>query len=159
MIKPKVTFKVKGGDAYKKLLKQAGELKRMYVSVGVHDGAGEYEDGTSVVEVALWMEFGTETIPERSWLRSTLSGKESLINQWRIDLLGQFVDGKITAKKALETLGYRIRELVRAAINSNIPPPNSDETAARKRAKGLPARTLVESTLLLRSVEYKVGSK
>ncbi len=159
MIRPTVTFKVKGDRAYKDLLKRAQELKKGFVTVGVHEGAGEYASGVSVVEVALWNEFGTETAPERSFIRSTLAGSESLINQWRIELLGKVVDGTMTAAKALEALGFRLRELIKNKINSNIPPPNAESTASSKRAKGLAARTLVETTLLLRSIEFRVKRK
>lgn len=159
MITPKITFEVKGDKAHAELLKRAKELKRAFLTVGIHEDAGVYADGVSVVEVALWSEFGTETAPERSFIRSTLEERAGLINQWRIELLGKVIDGTMTVTVAMNALGFRLRELIRAKINSNVPPPNAPSVAARKRAKGLAPRTLVESGLLLRSVEYRVGAK
>lgn len=157
MIRARVSFKIKGDDAHKKLIARVKELKRSFVTVGVHDGAGEYAGrDVSVIQVALWNEFGTETIPSRPFIRSVVYGKENLINQWRVELLGKVIDGSMTTAKALEAIGFRIRELIKRQINSNMPPPNAPSTARRKRAKGVPVRTLVETTLLLRSIEYRV---
>lgn len=154
MISAKVT--VNTTDTLKKVKKTLERIKGSYVTVGVHEDAGEYEDGTSVAEVALWNEFGTERIPERSFIRSTLHENMSRINGWRQDLLSDVIEDKITLEHALDVLGFRMRELVRAKINSNIPPPNAPSTVAHKRLEGVPPRTLVETGLLARSVEYKV---
>lgn len=154
MLKAKATVTEKGTSHWEAFRKSIDQLKGAYVSVGITEN--EYEDGTSVILVALWNEFGIENIPSRPFIRSVMDGKIELINKWRKEVLGKILDGKMTVEKGLETLGFRIRELIKNQINSNMPPPNADSTAARKRAKGVAPRTLVESTLLLRSVEYKV---
>lgn len=156
MIKGVVTTTVTGDREYKAALKRISEMKGPYVSIGIHDNAGSYKDGTTVFEVALWNEFGTEHIPSRPFMRSVVYGKEDQINAWRTEVVGQIIDGKMTVEKALQTLGFRVREMIRNQINSNMPPPNAPSTAAHKRKEGLAARTLVESTLLMRSVEFKV---
>jgi hypothetical protein len=153
----KTTEKVSGG--YKKFAQQAKFLRGAYVTIGIHEDAGAYPDGTSVVQVALWDEFGTETSPERSFFRSTLDRKEGQINQWREEMIKKIVDGEMTVEKALETLGFRIREMIKNTIQSNVPPPNAPSTLDHKKREGVAPRTLMESTLLLRSVEYKVVLK
>lgn len=160
MLKPKITIKVTDKtDSLKKALKQ---FKTAYVTVGVAPGAGEYADGTSVADVALWNEFGTSKIPERSFIRSTLHEHQTQINAWRSSLVEQVLESRMTVHKALDILGFKIRELIRAKINSNIPPPNAPSTIAHKKREGVPPRTLMETGLLARSIEYKVvvgGSK
>jgi hypothetical protein len=158
----KASVKVKPSEAYKKFRKEMKKIKGSYVSVGLHEDAGEYtsEDGeatgVSVVEVGLWNEFGTEHIPARSWLRSTLYSHEGEINRWRSEVVKQIMDGKITVEHALSTIGFRLRELMRAKILSNMPPPNAPSTVAAKKRDGVAPRTLVHTGLLSRSVEFRV---
>jgi hypothetical protein len=170
VISLKIKTQEKVTPEYKTFLQNLEKIKGSYVAIGIHEGAGEYPDGPSVVEVGFWNEFGTETIPERSFIRSTIDGHEGEINSWRTQLVGQIIDGKITTEKALETLGFRIRELIRNTIKSDVPPPygtgkggaDANEIARRqeaKRAKGIAPVTLIESGLLLRSIEYKVVLK
>lgn len=154
LITPKITLKVT--DNTPKLRRLVSQLKESYVTVGVHEGAGEYEDGTLVAEVALWNEFGTETIPARSFIRSTLNENATQINAWRREVLAKVLKGEITVRRALETIGYRLRELVKNKINSNVPPPNAPSTVAKKKREGVAPRTLIETELLLRSIEYRV---
>lgn len=156
MIRPKIKVTEKNKGEWDKFRKRMKSVKGSYVSIGIFEGAGEYEDGTSVIQVGFWNEFGTENIPSRPFIRSALDGKVGLINKWREDLVHQIMEGKITPEKALESLGFRIRELIKNNINSNMPPPNAASTAAHKQAQGIAPRTLVETTLLLRSIEYKV---
>jgi len=159
MIKTKIEFKEKGGSEYKELLKRLKSMKRSrnaHVTIGLHEGAGEYDDGVDVVEVGFWQEFGTDKIPARSYFRSTMVENEGLINEWRTELLGDVIDGQKTVEAALSALGFRVRELIKNKINSDIPPANAPSTIAQKKADGVAPRTLVHTGLLLRSIEFKV---
>lgn len=156
MIRPKIKISEKGKDEWNRFRKEMGKVKGSHVTIGIHEGAGEYPDGVSVVQVGLWNEFGTETSPARSFIRSTIDEHMGDINRWRVELVKQVLAGKITVDKALETIGFRLRELVKNKINSNVPPPNAPSTIAAKRHAGVAPRTLVETTLLLRSIEYRV---
>lgn len=164
MIKTTITFKAEKSQETR-LKKELAKLKGSYVSVGVHEGAGEYSSGVSVIEVALWNEFGTKNsdgsthTPSRPFIRSVVYGDESRINGWREEVFEKVFEGKISVEKALSTLGFKIRELIRAKINSDMPPPNAPATIAHKKAEGVAPRTLVETGLLLRSVEFKVVMK
>lgn len=158
LIKPtvKVEFNKK---EFEEFLKRMKHTSGSYVTIGVHEGAGDYESGVSVVQVALWNEFGTERIPERSFLRSVLYGNESLINSWRQKEIKEIMEKKTTPEKALSSIGFRIRELVKNKIGSDVPPPNAPSTLARKKRLGVAPRTLIESGLLQRSIDFKVVIK
>lgn len=143
--------------------------KSAYVTIGIHSDAGEYPGGPDVVEVALWQEFGTETIPQRSFIRSVIDGEDfgSKINQWRDEAIEKILFQNWTLDKALDYVGFKVQVLIQNKIKSNTPPPygtgkgpNPPERVAAlqkaKRAKGFPVRTLIETGLLLRSVGYKV---
>lgn len=156
MIKSKITTKVKGEEKAKRLMDILKKHPKAYVSIGIHEGAGEYPDGQSVMEVALWNEFGTETIPERSFIRSAIDQNEGKINSWRDEVITNIVEKGWTVEKALETMGFRIQLLIQNKIKSNVPPPLAESTAAAKSRRGRPTVTLIDSGLMLRSVTYKV---
>ena len=64
------------------------------VTVGVHEDAGTYPDGTHVAVVGAAQEFGTDKIPARSWLRGWVaSGGQSVIANVGQDQIGEVVDG------------------------------------------------------------------
>lgn len=155
MLTPKITIKA-DTKRLAELRRRFKNADKAYVAVGVHEGAGEYPDGTSVVAVALWNEFGTENIPSRPFIRDAVYGKVEQINAWRREAIGKVITGEFTVKQALSMIGFRLRETIRNNINSNMPPPNAPSTVAHKRAEGVAPRTLVETGLLLRSVEFKV---
>lgn len=159
MVKAKVSTKVIGKENLDRLRVLFKDLSKYYVTVGVHEDAGKYTEGKnppSVVEVALWNEFGTEHTPERSFFRSTLAEKSGLINQWRQEVIGNMITKGWTPAKALETLGFRLQILIQNKIKSNVPPKNAPSVIAHKQAEGLPTTTLMETQLLLRSVTFKV---
>jgi hypothetical protein len=143
----------------------AGRLRgfeRAYVSIGVHEGAGHYENGPEVAEVALWNEYGTAPranhpgTPERSFIRSTIDENDALINSWREEAITKILTGEWGPKKALEAIGFRVQVLIQNKIRSNVPPPNAPSTVEQKRRDGVPPNTLINSGLLLRSVTYRV---
>ena len=141
------------------MAKRLKQLKGAYVTIGVHEDAGQYTEGShppSVVEVALWNEFGTSNIPERSFLRSAIDGNESLINSWLKEVCQKITFGEITVEKGLEIIGYRTQVLIQNKIKSNVPPPNAPSTVAQKQRDGVAPNTLINTGLLLRSITYKV---
>lgn len=170
-MKVHVTEKDKG---YKQIVSEFKKAKNSYVTVGVHEGAGKYEDGTDVGLVALYNEFGTShkgfKIPPRPFMAMAIDGGMSKINAWKEEAVGKIADGTFTAKKALEMIGFRTQVLVQNQIKANTPPPNAPSTVARKQNSGrLPKKlkkefsnrtsTLIDTGLMLRSVQFKVFVK
>lgn len=158
MIKPRVSTTTKD-DKVAAIKKMMAKQKGAYVSIGFHEDAGTYPDGQSVVEVALWNEFGTETSPARSFIRSVMDENEQKLNLWREEMIDNVVAKGWTVEKALEAIGFRIQVLIQNKIKSNVPPPLADSTAKAKSAKGRPAVTLIDTALMLRSVTFKVHAK
>lgn len=159
MIKSKATFKEKGKPERQDLAKKLRQMKTAYVTVGVHEDAGSYT-GTGknpeVYEVALWNEFGTRSIPSRTFMGTAIDENQTRINQWRDELIGKILDDGWSVEKALEALGLRVQILIQNKIKSNMPPPNAPSTVEAKRRKGVAPNTLQETKLLLRSITYKV---
>lgn len=155
MIKPKVKTRVNDGllVALKGNMKQA---RGAYTTVGVHSGAGNYPDGTPVAMVAIYNEFGTGSIPERSFMRSTVNENMPNIKKWTGEVMAHVQAGQWTVAKAMNALGLRMQIQVQNKIKSNVPPPNAPETVARKAGRGVAPSTLIDTTLLLRSIGYEV---
>ena len=170
LIHSKIQTKVVKDDT-PKLKAALKKANGSYVTIGIHEDAGEYEDGTSVVSVALWNEFGTQNIPERSFFRSTLEENESKINAWREEAIKNITEKNWPASKALEMIGLRVQILIQNKIKSNVPPPNAPSTIKAKQASGVAPKsgfkkgfegrtgTLINSGLMLRSVTYRVFTK
>lgn len=156
LIKSSISTKVKGQDRVDKLLDTLKKYRNAYVTIGIHEDAGTYgESGTSVIEVALWNEFGTEKIPARSFIRSALDEHEQKINEWREEVVTNILTKGWSIEKALDTIGLRIQLLIQNQIKSNVPPSLAKSTADAKSAKGRPPVTLIDTGLLLRSITYK----
>ncbi len=115
------------------------ELKIMqnkpHVKVGFP--AGEAFDkieseGVTVGMVAIFNEFGTWSIPERSFLRETFDMKQREIKEFIGTLMYKITGGELTTEQALNQLGIFCVKLVVERIDSQIPPPNAPSTIARK---------------------------
>lgn len=162
------------------------KLSGSYVTIGVHEGAGRYNpekylnlkeqrrlrkldrlaakvgavrekpEGPRVVDVALWNEYGTRYIPERSFIRATIVENMGLLDNWRQAVLQKIMVGRATPYKGLSIIGMRVRLLIQNKIKSNISPENAPRTLARKRALKYGDRTLIMTGLLLRSITYAI---
>jgi hypothetical protein len=79
-VKARVTDKDHG---YKAAIAQLSKLAKFAapLTVGVHasEGASAEKDGATILEVAIWNEFGTNTIPARSFLRAWFDENHDLI--------------------------------------------------------------------------------
>lgn len=112
------------------------------------------EGGTTNLKIAQVHEFGAPNanIPQRSFLRSTFDENERKYERELERGAGSVVDGKSAVAAVL-----RVTEIARAdvldKINSNIPPPLSDATIARKGD----ALALVDTGQLFNSITAKVS--
>ncbi len=145
-------------DLLKNLILKVKGAEKSYVVIGVNEGAGSYPGPNPplVAQVALWNEFGTATIPERSFLRSAMDDNATLIEKWRLEVIENIIFKGWTIQKALEAMGFRIQTLIQNKIKSDVPPPNAASTKAAKSRAGVADQTLINTGLLLRSITYKV---
>ena len=165
IIKVQVAFKNRGGIDLKEKLRMAlDNAKGSYVSVGINEGSKTYENGVTVAQVALWMEFGTEVegevrCPQRSFLRSTFREQQGTINGYRLEALRAIMLKGWSVEKALTMIGFRTVVLIQNKIKSNVGPALSPAYAAIKRLKGQPAQTLIATGALLDSIDFRVHLK
>lgn len=118
------------------------------VVIGVQEGAEN--DGQSIAEYAAYNEFGTENIPERSFMRSTFDENVAELRQDMDRRYGQVLQGTMTVRTALGLVGLKHQDQIKSKISSNIPPPNSPVTIANKGS----SRTLIDTGAMKNSIHY-----
>ncbi len=127
------------------------------VDVGVLEGDGERQYGNSeatVMDVALFNEFGTETIPPRSFLRGWADENEQA-NIERMRRIGEAVmQGKLPSVEAgLARFGVFAVGSIQKRIADGIPPPNAPSTVAKKGS----STPLVDTGQLRSSISSRIA--
>lgn len=130
------------------------------VKVGLPKGSNDYPDGTSVINVGLWNEFGTKHIPERSFMRSSVKVHASDYKTFNKRALRKIQAAKSTPKKELGRLGLLAVGDMQAMIVAVSEPPNAKSTT-KSRDKGGKGSSnpLVDTGHLGRSITHQVIGK
>ena len=149
----KVVDKDKGWKRLQELSKRLA-ADDVHVRVGVLDdgraGSEVRGEGITTGQLAVAMEFGTATIPARSWVGLTFDRARAEVQSDMKRLLWSVVEGKITVDKALNVLGAKYSAAVKNTVTQGeqIQPPNAPSTLARKMAKTRAGAANVVRTLI-----------
>ena len=111
-------------------------------------------------EVLSFSEFGTVNEPPRPTLSAAFDQTEPAMRRAIDRKIGAVIDGKSEAggRRILSEVGEDFAEVVREAIDSNVPPENAPSTLAAKRRKGQGDRTLVATGEMRRSITVESKS-
>ena len=151
------------GHTLEKTIKTLG--RKPYVKVGILGKDFDVQKKTSgekttwpktVGAVAVYNEFGTEKIPERSFVRWTADNRRPKWQTLSEHLRKPVIMGQAPVKKALGLMGAVIQGDMQARISSNVPPPNSPATIARKGKGSDSTTTLIDTGQMRASVHYEV---
>lgn len=117
------------------------------------------EQGSDLVIYAASNEFGTDTIPERSFLRSTFDEQKKEIRQKvdraKVDILL----GKVTRDRFLTRTGLWFERLVKEKIerSKDWAVPNAPSTIAQKTtSSGVGDQPLVDTGRMRQSITHKI---
>lgn len=111
------------------------------------------ESGDDLITYAAANEFGTDVIPERSFLRSTVDLHRSDYESALADAAGLLVDGdRARAEAELQRLGLRAVGDVQTQIVEIRDPPNAPSTIARKGS----SNPLIDTGRMRQSVSFVV---
>jgi len=102
-----------------------------FVAVGLLEGASQV-----VLDRGRWHEFGTENVPQRSFMRSTMKKNKKRYEALATKLAVAIVKGKRTTEDAMNYLGDEMASDIKATIGRNIAPALQPETLASKKRKG-----------------------
>lgn len=136
---------------YRRIMRDLRRSRNSTVEIGIHEGSTTPE-GLTIAEYAMYNEYGTDEIPERSFMRSTfdenLGGFKTLIaRQW-----GRFIRGESTIFRALSRIGMEHETQVKQKIRDLKTPPNAPYTIAKKRSDN----PLIDTSAMVNSVRYVV---
>lgn len=150
---------------YLRILEEIGKLaSKPYVKVGYPAESEETERprtankqspfsslSLKLIDVVLWMEFGTATVPERSWIRATHDEIKDEMRGFIADLVGEIHDGSMTVERALDLIALKTIAKMKAKIRSRIPPELKPATVARKGS----STPLIDTGQLLNGMTFK----
>lgn len=146
---------------FKKIIKDLENSAKFSVRIGIQEGAkvvpqqiGERksEAGASVAQYAAYNEFGTRTIPERSFMRTAfdenLTRIESIVSyQYNLTL-----EGQQTFQQTLGIIGQVIVGMIQRKIGQIHSPPNAPSTIEKKGS----SKPLIDFGQMIKSVTYVV---
>jgi len=124
------------------------------VSVGVigQGASARTQEGTTVAEVAAWAEFGTDSIPARSFIRGYVDENEALLRDKLRGAGVRVAKGDWSLEQALGLVGLFAVTGIRNRIDEHIPPPLAASTVARKGHD----KPLVDTRQLYVSITHEV---
>jgi len=141
----------------KALLKRIENLKRSAPVVKVGILADEQHGESSLLMIASVHEFGGGNVPERSFIRSTVDQQETTIKRLQKNIAAKVLEGKMSPKQGLGTLGEYVQSEMQKTIRAGIAPELTPATLARKtlndRTGDVP---LIDTAQMIQSIAYEV---
>lgn len=156
----KITSDQRGSDALRKALKEIQDKK---LRVGFFDTA-KYEDGTPVAYVATIQEFGNPSggIPARPFMRPTVDDKKT---EWKTELADgahAVLNGKATVDQMYGQVGAmaagNIGETIASITSPALAQSTIDARASKRKTAGVSTKPLVDTGLMIQSVDFQVES-
>jgi hypothetical protein len=123
---------------------------------GAQPAAGaEGNQPLTVLDVGTWAEFGTESEPERSFIRAWFDQAEPQLREEFAKLLQEVLKGTKTKEQVLELVGLRGQGAIQARIAAGIDPPNAPSTIERKGS----SKPLIDTGQLRSSISFAVRER
>lgn len=138
----------------KKYFAQLKKLANLEVCVGWQAGDSQEDDGTDLVDIAAYNEFGTSKTPARPFMKQSFQNHEEQL-QAACDNVNNEISNGSSAEKALNTLGVVCKGLVQAEIVDGGFAPNAESTIKRKGSD----TPLVDTGTMRQTVNYIVKAK
>lgn len=141
------------------ILKDINSLPRRQILIGIQEDSQtkaqskngrKQKQGVSIAQYAAANEFGTEKIPQRSFMRSTFDEKLPDIMRVINSSFGRVVDRKIPPIKAYREIGQAVEGFVKMKIHQIMSPPNSPVTIELKKS----SKPLIDFGQMVAAVRY-----
>lgn len=121
------------------------------VKAGLLENAGAYPDGTSVVDVDVWNEFGTSRVPARPFMRVAVDQGGKELDAFVDHMFGLLVDGRTSAEGMDNSVGNAMADTIKKTIAGFDTPPNAPSTVKMKGRND----PLVDTGHMRDSIDYK----
>ena len=93
-----------------------------------------YDNGASIVEVAIWNNFGTDTIPRRPFMDNAAPKIQNEYKKFLKQTIKKLNSGELSMQTVLKTAALKSESIVRNEIVSGTYVPNSPATIAAKKS-------------------------
>lgn len=150
---------------------KVGLPKESEETLDEHENNG-IASNTTVLDIGVFHEFGTEDLPERSWLRSSHDAMIPEMNKLIKRLYAAILEGRITVSSALSIMGLLAQKNTKKFLTDNkVKPPSkqNDNFAFAKFGKvsnniskapkvdirkNANSKTLIDTAQLLNSITF-----
>lgn len=130
--------------------------KQVTITIGVHatEGGAAHvgSEELTVADVGTFHEFGTRTIPQRSFIRGWFDEAQPFIRETLRTQFAAVVAGKRPVEQAAERCALAFEGAVKQRISRGIPPPLAASTIQRKGS----STPLIDTGQLRNAVRGKV---
>ena len=133
----------------------AKDGKELTVGIHANEAARVHSNGVTVLQAAIWNEFGTDTIPARPFLTAWFDENLDLLFFWVKGEFSLVAQGKQSKDQALRRVGEKCVAAIKQRMVSRIPPPNRPSTIAKK-GSDIP---LIDTGLLWSSIGAYVDGR
>lgn len=122
-----------------------------FVTIGIHEDAGQHEGGINNAQLGAVQHFGTENIPPRPWLDVGVASG----NQEYLQIITDGLEQGLQPEQILNQLGVVATAQVQIYMTQLKSPPNAPSTVAHKGS----SNPLIDSGVLRSSVTYKIENE
>lgn len=149
---------------FDKIFKEIKYLEEHNVEIGILAvDKNKKNKKTTILEYAIYNEFGTKNIPARPFMRTTIDKNYNLIKKIREEQFNRVLKNEISAKQALMILGETVRGMVIETIldAKSWAVKNNPKTIRRKtnRIGRYYDNPLQDSGFLVTHIRYQIKSK
>ena len=146
---------------FRRIVREINSLNNVRIQVGFQEGTitepqtkgnRVKEAGLNMAQIAAQNEFGTATIPQRSFIRTTWDENINQIESVIRSQITGIIDGTRTNNAAYATIGNVIVALIQRKIYQIRSPPNAPSTIALKGS----SKPLIDFGQMVASVRYIV---
>lgn len=116
----------------------------------------------TILEYAVYNEFGTRDIPARPFMRNAIESNKESIQKYIERASSEVINGKISGRQGLIQIGEFIRGLIIVSIQTatNWAEPLAKKTLKAKLKKGtLNNKTLLDEKFLIKSIRFQILSR
>ncbi len=137
---------------WKRIQREIKSARKASVKVGVLGEGDTYEDsGASVLDIAIYNEFGTSQIPARPFIRGAYDQRQKELQRTSARLWDQIVAGRLSTQEAVGLLGEKHQGQVQDYMTALDTPPNAPSTIAQKGS----SNPLIDEGRLRRSIRWE----
>lgn len=137
-----------------KFMAELNWLANRDIHVGFQRGKAKYEDGTDVLDVAMYNEFGTSKIPARPFMQQSFDRHKTEYVEECETIFNAMIKGQDTVAM-IRQFGMKVKQDIQDEIERGEFVPNAPATVAKKGFN----KPLYETGLMKKSVVYYTEKK